>query len=81
MKKWTISPEVGLKTLLNEMDSHLFFTGERRGRGETHLWSGMDFSNQFSWNQINPYSELQLNYNNSAVKVNIRTNKFLWNRV
>ena len=54
------------------MDYQLFFTGERRGRGETHLWSGTDFSNQFSWNQINPYSELQLNYNNSAVKVNIQ---------
>lgn len=61
-KKWTITPEVGLRLSFNDMNSQLY--------GDRSLLDGR-FQNRMKWNEINPYTQVGLNYKGSALNVSI----------
>ena len=61
-KKWTITPEVGLRLSFNDMNSQLY--------GDRSLLDDR-FQNRMKWNEINPYTQVGLNYKGSALNVSI----------
>lgn len=61
-KKWTLNPEVGLNLSFNDMDSRL--SGD-----QTIL--AQRFQNDMKWNEINPYTQLGLNYKNNGLNISI----------
>lgn len=61
-KKWTITPEVGLNLSFNDMNSQLFGDGNLLGR---------TFQNQMKWNEINPYTQVGLNYKGKALNLSV----------
>ena len=61
-KKWTFTPEVGLNLSFNDMNSQLY--------GDNSLL-GNDFQNEIKWNEINPYTQLMVNYKGSALNLNV----------
>ncbi len=61
-KRWTITPEVGLNLSFNNMNSQLYSDGQLLER---------DFQNRLEWNEINPYSQIGLNYKGNALNLSI----------
>ncbi|MDQ0475927.1 TonB-dependent receptor [Chryseobacterium sp. MDT2-18] len=61
-KKWTITPEVGLNLSFNDMNSQLY--------GDRNLLDDR-FQNRMIWNEINPYTQVGLNYKGSAFNLNL----------
>ena len=61
-KKWTITPEVGLNLEFNDMDSQFWGNGKNLGN---------QFRNDMKWNEINPYTQVMLNYKGQALNLNI----------
>ncbi len=57
IKKWTITPEVGLNLSFNNMDSKLYVNRQFRSSA---------FQNDMSWNEINPYTQVSFNYKGQA---------------
>lgn len=62
VKRWTLSPEVGLNMSLNEMNSLL--QGDGAALGE-------EFQNDMRWNELNPYTQLGINYKGGGLNMNI----------
>lgn len=56
-KKWTITPEVGLNLSFNRMKS--IINGEKNN---TNYYLGSDMQNDIDWNEVQPYTQLMLNY-------------------
>ncbi len=65
-KKWTFTPEMGLNLSFNDMNSLL--SGFNAGN-ENSL--GNQFRNDMKWNQIQPYSQIGINYKNNALNFNL----------
>lgn len=61
-KKWTIIPETGLNISFNDMNSKLY--------GDQILLN-RNFQNQMKWNELNPYTQVGLNYKGDGLNVNI----------
>ena len=61
-KRWTFTPEIGLNISTNEMTSQLF-------QEQSPL--GLKFRNDFSWNQINSYTQVGINYKGNALSLNL----------
>ena len=61
-KKLTITPEVGLNLSFNQMNSQLY--------GDRNLLDGR-FQNRMKWNEINPYTQVGLNYKGNALNISI----------
>lgn len=61
-KKWTITPEIGLNTSLNSMESSLF--GDRQ-------FLGSNFQNDSKWNELNPYTQVGFNFKGNALNLNV----------
>ncbi len=61
-KKLTITPEVGLNLSFNDMNSQLY--------GDRNLLDGR-FQNRMKWNEINPYTQVGLNYKGNALNISI----------
>lgn len=61
-KKWTFTPEVGLNLSFNDLNSQLY--GDRN-------FLGRDFQNNLQWNEINPYSQVGINYKGSALNLTL----------
>lgn len=62
-KKWTFNPEVGLNLNFNQMKSQL--------SGDEHVLN-KDFQNDMEWNEVNPYTQLGINYKGDALSLNIQ---------
>lgn len=60
-KKFTFTPEVGLNLSFNDMNSRLY-------KDQSAL--GNDFRNDMSWNSINSYTQLGINYKSQALSLN-----------
>lgn len=61
-KRLTITPEVGLNLSFNQMNSQLY--------GNRKLLDGR-FQNMMNWNEINPYSQVALNYKGKAINATV----------
>lgn len=61
-KKWTFTPRVGLDLSFNDMESKLY--------GDRTLLENR-FRNDITWNELNPYTALELSYKNSGLSLNI----------
>ncbi len=61
-KKWTLTPEVGLNLSFNDMNSQLY--------GDRSLLQSR-FQNNFEWNEINPYSQVGLNYKGTVFNLSV----------
>lgn len=65
-KKWTFTPEVGLNLSFNGMKS--FLQGNTSGNWNT---LGDRFRNDTQWNEIQPYSQVGINYKGNRLNLNI----------
>lgn len=61
-KRLTITPEVGLNLSFNDMNSQLYADGNIRD---------IRYQNKMKWNEINPYSQVGLNYKGQAFNATI----------
>ncbi len=68
-KRWTITPEIGLNLSFNDMNSQLY--------GD-YNFLGRDFQNKIKWNEINPFSQVGINYKGNAfnLTVNLPVNMY-----
>ena len=68
-KRLTITPEVGLNLSFNDMNSQLYADGNLLGTS---------FQNNIKWNEINPYTQVALNYKGKAISatVNLPVNMY-----
>lgn len=65
-KKWTFTPEVGLNMNFNTLNSTI--NGEIGG---TNYYLGSDMINNVEWNEIQPYSQLGVNYKSQNFNLNM----------
>lgn len=65
-KKFTLMPEVGLSLNFNKMNSIL--SGEKNG---TFSSLGNRFENNIEWNELQPYTQLGINYKSNKFNFNI----------
>lgn len=65
-KKWTFTPEIGLNMNFNKMNSLL--SGTRNGN---YASLGNEYQNDFDWNEIQPYTQVGINFKSSALSLNI----------
>ena len=61
-KRLTITPEVGLNLSFNDMNSQLYADGNILG---------ISYQNRMKWNEINPYSQVALNYKGKAINATV----------
>ncbi len=61
-KRLTITPEVGLNLSFNDMNSKLYADGNLLG---------ISYQNRMKWNEINPYSQVALNYKGKAINATL----------
>lgn len=61
-KKWTFTPEFGLNMNFNSMNSTLYGV---KSNAENSL--GLNYQNDFLWNEIQPYSQVGINYKSEAI--------------
>lgn len=61
-KRLTITPEVGLNLSFNDMNSQLYADGNILG---------ISYQNRMEWNEINPYSQVALNYKGKALNATV----------
>ena len=61
-KRLTITPEVGLNLSFNDMNSKLYADGNLLG---------ISYQNRMKWNEINPYSQVALNYKGKAINATV----------
>lgn len=62
VKGFTLTPEVGLNLSFNGMESELYGDGSRLDD---------EYRNDMKWNQINPYTQLGINYKKGGLSVNV----------
>lgn len=65
-KKWTFTPEMGISVNFNSMKS--FLNGIN---GNQSYLYGIDFQNDITWNEIQPYTQLGINYKSQKLNMNI----------
>lgn len=65
-KKFTFTPEMGLNMSFNEMQSDL-----AGGKSTTFTTLGKAFQNDIQWNEMQPYTQLGINYKSNAVNMNL----------
>lgn len=65
-KKWTFTPEVGLNLSFNNLKSNLL--GETNS---SYISLGNEFDNNVDWNEVQPYTQLGINYKSSAFNLNV----------
>lgn len=70
-KKWTITPEMGINLNFNDMNSLLYISGEKSGNVLNEQLMGKNFQNNFSWSEVNPYTQVGFNYQGGALRMNI----------
>lgn len=61
-KNWTITPEMGVNLSFNDMNSALTADGDLLNES---------FRNKMKWNEINPYTQVGLNYKNNGINFNL----------
>lgn len=61
-KRLTITPEVGLNLSFNDMNSKLYADGNLLG---------ISYQNRMKWNEINPYSQVALNYKGKSINATL----------
>ena len=61
-KRLTITPEVGLNLSFYDMNSKLYADGNLLG---------ISYQNRMKWNEINPYSQVALNYKGKAINATL----------
>ncbi|QOW11085.1 hypothetical protein Q73A0000_12320 [Kaistella flava (ex Peng et al. 2021)] len=61
-KKWTFTPEVGLNLSFNDMNSQLY--------GDRDLLDDR-FQNRMKWNELNPYTQVGVNYKGTAFNLSM----------
>ena len=65
-KKWTFTPEVGLNMNFNKMNSLLSGINNSNPIG-----LGNSFENDIQWNEIQPYTQIGLNFKSSNLNLNV----------
>ncbi|MGX9986709.1 hypothetical protein [Soonwooa purpurea] len=65
-KKWTFTPEVGLNMNFNTLTSAI--NGQLGGRNE---FLGNDMSNDMEWNEIQPYTQIGVNFKSQNFNLNL----------
>ncbi|WP_300671528.1 TonB-dependent receptor [Soonwooa sp.] len=65
-KKWTLTPEMGLNMNFNNLNSVI--NGELGGQNH---FLGNDMINDVDWNQIQPYTQLGVNYKSQNFNLNM----------
>lgn len=65
-KKFTFNPEVGLNMSFNNLQSDLF--GMNPNSVESY---GIDYQNNIEWNEIQPYTQLGINYKSNRFNLNM----------
>ena len=65
-KKWTFTPEVGLNMNFNKMNSLLSGINN-----STPIGLGNSFENDIQWNEIQPYTQIGLNFKSSNLNLNV----------
>ncbi len=65
-KKWTFTPEVGLNLSFNNLKS--IIAGENNG---TSQYLGIDNQNDTDWNQVQPYTQVGINYKSQNFNLNL----------
>ncbi len=65
-KKWTFTPEAGLNLSFNKMKSSI--TGVT---GNTEYYMGTDVQNNIDWNEVQPYTQLGINYKSQNLNISL----------
>ena len=63
-KKFTFNPEVGLNKSFNNLQSDLFGIN-----GNSSSSYGIDYQNDVEWNEMQPYTQLGINYKSNLLNV------------
>ena len=71
-KKWTITPEAGLNLNFNDMESQLGMSALMSdGSSVSDQLLGAAYQNRMRWNEVNPYTQVGLNYKGASTSLNV----------
>ncbi|UQB67818.1 carboxypeptidase regulatory-like domain-containing protein [Epilithonimonas zeae] len=65
-RKWTFTPEAGISVNFNSMKSNL-----NGINGNESTLYGLDYQNNINWNEVQPYTQVGVNYKSQNVNLNL----------